>query len=109
MKLYGNKNNYVVGKLDDSNINNNNNLINNPSPLINSNNSIELNPLRNPYVQKEIAKVNGEQELTARIIGLTKAFYVCCGWCCCSDRQNVRDINNLYLGLEPNEIRIIRL
>ena len=103
MKLYGNKNNYVFGKLDDSNINNNNILINNPSPLINSNNSFELNPLRNPYVQKEIAKVNGEQELTTRIIGLTKTFYVCCGCCCCSNRQHVHAINNLYLGLEPNE------
>ena len=102
LKLYGNKNNYIFGKLDDSNINNNN-LIHNPSPLINSNNSFELNPLRNPYVQKEIAKVNGEQELTTRIIGLTKTFYVCCGCCCCSNRQHVRAINNLYLGLEPNE------
>ena len=36
-------------------------------------------------------------ELTTRISGLVKTFYSCCG------RRNVRAINKLYLGLEPNE------
>ena len=59
------------------------------------------NPLQNPYVQEEIRKVNdGEQELTTRIINLTKTFYPCCA---CCRKGKVRAINHLHLGLEPNE------
>jgi ABC-type multidrug transport system ATPase subunit len=78
-------------------------LINNPppsAPLINNRHSNILNPLDNPYVQKEIAKVNGTKELTTCIAGLKKTFFVCCK--CCGG-SHVRAINNLYLGLEPNE------
>ena len=58
-------------------------------------------PLQNPYVQHEINKVNSSQELTTRIIDLTKTFYPCC-FCCCKEGK-VRAINHLHLGLEPNE------
>ena len=71
-----------------------------PAPLINNRHSNILNPLDNPYVQKEIAKVNGTKELTTCIAGLKKTFFVCCK--CCGG-SHVRAINNLYLGLEPNE------
>ena len=58
------------------------------------------NPLLNPYVQSEMKKVSSQQELTTRIINLTKTFYPCCA--CCREGK-VRAINHLYLGLEPNE------
>ena len=35
-------------------------------------------PLQNPYVQSEIRKVNSQQDLTTRIINVTKTFYPCC-------------------------------
>ena len=44
----------------------------------------------------EINKLNSGKDLTTRIEGLIKTFFVCCG-------RNVRAINNLYLGLEQNE------
>ena len=67
------------------------------SPLINNNNiNINKNPLENPYVKKEFEKVNSNMELSTRITNLTKTFFFCCG-------KNVRAINNLNLGLEPNE------
>ena len=53
-------------------------------------------PLNNPYVKKEKEKVNSDKELTTKIKGIRKTFFNCCG-------KNVRAINNLYLGLEPNE------
>ena len=87
-------------------MNTNNNIINtnqskpvNPPPvsLINKQPSTIFNPLQNPYVQKEISKVNGTKELTTKIVNLTKTYISCCG------RRKVRAINSLYLGLEPNE------
>ena len=56
----------------------NNQLINQPQLIINQNPSNIKNPLSNPYVQKEVQKVNSNQELTTRIVGLTKTFYSCC-------------------------------
>ena len=74
--------------------------INTPMIINNQNNYSITNPLSNPYVQKEMNKVNNPPtELSTSIIGLTKTFYSCP---CCGGR-NVRAINNLYLGLEPNE------
>jgi ATP-binding cassette subfamily A (ABC1) protein 3 len=93
-------------------ISNNNNLI---SPLVekNPNNEIKKDdiiikgdgknkknsskdPLNNIYVQKEKEKVNNNKDLSTKISKLRKTFFVCCG-------KNVRAINDLYLGLEPNE------
>ena len=89
------------------NYNYNNNIINTNPPLMNYNYNYNMNnvlnttssrnPLQNPYVQQEMTKVNSTLELTTKIVGLTKTFFSCCG------RRNVRAINNLYLGLEPNE------
>ena len=71
---------------------------NTPQLIINNNPSSVMDPLSNPYVKKEIDKVkNSKKELSTKISGLDKTFYSCCG------RNNVRAINNLYLGLEPNE------
>ena len=53
-------------------------------------------PLKNIYVQKEIEKIKSDKDLSTKITGLKKTFFVCCG-------KNVRAINNLYLGLEVNE------
>ena len=131
LRLFGGKEDYVFGQMkisEDFEYNlsspllgqqaqqniqmqnpNNNNIINKPtqinnplppSPLINNRHSNILNPLDNPYVQKEMAKVNGTKELTTSIAGLKKTFFVCCK--CCGG-SHVRAINNLYLGLEPNE------
>ena len=131
LKLFGRKNDYVfsrtqmsedflaynnitaplLGQVHQQNINiqmnsNNNTIINtnqskpvNPPPfsLINKQPSTILNPLQNPYVQKEISKINGSKELTTKIVNLTKTYISCCG------KRKVRAINNLYLGLEPNE------
>ena len=68
-----------------------------PILLVNSVSSTIYDPLQNEYVQKEKEKVESDKELTTRISGLVKTFYSCCG------RRNVRAINKLYLGLEPNE------
>ena len=130
LRLYGGKENYTFGQMQISedfeyNLSSpllgsgfqqniqmqnpaNNNIINTsptqinnpPSLLINNPPSNALNPLENPYVQKEMAKVNGTKELTTCIVGLKKTFFVCCK--CCGG-SHVRAINNLYLGLEPNE------
>ena len=61
-------------------------------------NKIKLSkdPLTNIYVQKEKEKVEKDKDLSIKISGIKKTFFVCCG-------KNVRAINNLYLGLEPNE------
>ena len=78
------------------NYNDDNNIKNKMSfPSIN--NCYLSDPLNNPYVKKEIEKVNSDKLLTTRIVNLRKTFYSCCG------RRNIRAINNLYLGLEPNE------
>ena len=60
-----------------------------------------LNPFENPFVQREIKKVNNsKEELTTLIINVTKTFYPCCG---CCRKGKIRAINHLHLGLEPNE------
>ena len=122
LKIYGGENNYAFGKLEVSeefqtkmdspliannsplsinqteniNTSSQNQIYNPPTQIINLKPSNIENPLENPYVQKEIEKVNSDKELTTRICGLTKTFFPCCA-------KNVRAINNLYLGLEPNE------
>ena len=50
----------------------------------------------NPFVRNEIEKLQSQMGLTTRIEGLYKTFWQCC-------RRNVRVVNNLNLGLEPNE------
>ena len=85
---------------DESNpVNSNQTLSQNYPQIIKNNNPSSIyNPLNNPYVKKEMEKVNNNQkELSTKISGVVKTFYSCCG------RRNVRAINNLYLGLEPNE------
>ena len=77
------------------NVRNNNNNVNVNNGMRNQNISSQ-SPL-NYYVQKEIEKVKSSKELTTRILGLSKTFYTCCGC------KRVKAINNLYLGLEPNE------
>ena len=53
--------------------------------------------LDNPYIKKEKDKVMSKtKELTTKIKGIRKTFFNFCG-------KNVRAVNNLYLGLEPNE------
>ena len=126
LKLYGGKDNYTFGQVqepeklssplinkeqgdinsssilvnDQYSINQPSYNINTPMIINNQNNYSITNPLSNPYVQKEMNKVNNPPtELSTSIIGLTKTFYSCP---CCGGR-NVRAINNLYLGLEPNE------
>ena len=54
--------------------------------------------MTNPFIKNEIEKLNKDKLLTTKITGLRKTFFSC--FCC---GQNVRAINNLYLGLEPNE------
>ena len=83
------------------------NQIQNYSPIqqdLNINNynpgNFTVNPLFNPYVQSEIRKVNNQENLTTRIINVTKTFYPCCA---CCRKGKVRAINHLHLGLEPNE------
>ena len=84
----------VPNSITNDNLIRNDNINNVLFPL-NKNNS--SNPLGNPYVKREIEKVNNNKLLTTRIIGLRKTFFSFCA------RRNVRAINNLYLGLEPNE------
>ena len=82
-----------------SNTNNNNitfqnpipNLANQINPMINNNSSNV-----NPFVQAEINKIRTNPRLSTKIEGLYKTYFNCC-------KKNVRVVNNLYLGLEPNE------
>ena len=103
--VYGDAVNVPVNNNMDQPFNYNNNIINtnqnqnnqimNPPNMINNNSNKD--PLSNPYVQKEIEKLNTEKKtFSTRITSLTKTFFPCC-------KPNVRAINNLYLGLEPNE------
>ena len=50
----------------------------------------------NPFINAELDKMNSRKDLTTRIEGLKKTFWLCC-------KKNVRAIDNLYLGLEANE------
>ena len=98
---------------DDTESNNLIKINNNQSEINNNKRDLEFNfneeklsgnPLENPFVQKEISKVNdGEEELSTRIINVTKTFYPSCFCCCCCKKGKVRAINHLHLGLEPNE------
>ena len=65
---------------------------------ISNNNLINRNNTINDCIQREINKINNDDEnkLTTKIIGLKKTYWLCC-------HKNVRAINNLYLGLENNE------
>ena len=101
-------NNITEPILENNDINNNNNNINNKKKkkrvynIDLSDEEIERrknlkDPLNNIYVKKEKEKVNNDnKELTTKIKGIRKTFFYCC-------EKNVRAINNLYLGLEPNE------
>ena len=91
-------NNNLISSLvsnEEKNINENSNNI-----IIRSDTKDKIHDLKNPanniYVQKEKEKLKSDRELSTKISGLRKTFFVCCG-------KNVRAINNLYLGLEPNE------
>ena len=61
---------------------------------IQQNNGLDEN--LNPFVRYEKEKINNQPGLTTKIEGLYKTFFNCCS-------RNVRVVNNLYLGLEPNE------
>ena len=63
-----------------------------------ANNNFSGDSMTNPFIKNEIEKLNNDKLLTTKITGLRKTFFSC--FCC---GQNVRAINNLYLGLEPNE------
>ena len=47
-------------------------------------------------MKNEEEKVRLRNDLTTKLVGLRKTFWVSC-------RQKIRAINNLYLGLEANE------
>ena len=94
-EFISNNNSLITSLVDNNNKDNNNNNI-----IIKSDSKDKINstkdPLNNIYVQKEIEKIKSNKDLTTKISKLRKTFFVCCG-------KNVRAINNLYLGLEPNE------
>ena len=101
-----NNNNYNINNNNNININNNqnNNLSNQIDQInnvyrnyhLNNNNYINNQNDNNPFVTEEINKLNSQQNLTTRVEGLYKTFFYCC-------KKNVRVVNNLNLGLEPNE------
>ena len=72
---------------------------NNQLPVLNANEPMLANQPQQQvnYNQLEQEKISQKRkDLTTMIIGLKKTFFVCCG-------RNVRAVNRLYLGLEPNE------
>ena len=75
------------------------NSINARSDSINNNlnNDNNTNNINN-CIQNEINKINNDNEnkLTTKIIALKKTYWQCC-------KKDIKDINNLYLGLENNE------
>ena len=77
----------------------NNNLLDEPI-LIDNDKHNDINDINeisnNKFINEQIKKVNNNIQLTTKISGLTKTFYFCC-------KKNLRTVNNLYLGLEPNE------
>ena len=84
----------LIGKTEkNKNDNSNNNKIKNDSK---NKISTSKDTPDNKYVQNEKEKLKSDKDLSTKISGLRKTFFVCCG-------KNVRAINNLYLGLEPNE------
>ena len=70
--------------------------INNEKYSENNDNYININPLNNPYIINEIEKAKENGNLSTKIEGLNKTYWLCYG-------KNVKAINNLYLSLEPNE------
>ena len=65
----------------------------------NSNNNINVSNngnSDNPFIKEEMEKLKTQNNLSTKIEGLYKTFFPCCG-------KNVRVVNTLYLGLEPNE------
>ena len=114
-QIFGSNNNNIdnINTNSDSKLVINNSFNNMSQPLLdNINNSMNNNIDNDLALQdsnithkerKEISYINQEKEnlstkkdLTIRIEGLQKTFFFCC-------KKNVRIINNLYLGLEPNE------
>ena len=131
--IYGNNFDSMNIPINDNiNTNQNNNIINEQNnnlnindnvnqPLLNNNNINSINDERyssvdniinnfnypetnrtynvrtgNPYINLEKEKLNTRKDLTTRIEGLKKTFWFCC-------KKNLRAINNLFIGLEPNE------
>ena len=95
----------LLGNINTSNnsINNNNNNINIDSidnaiyDMALPETNVTFNVRKgNPYVNQEKDKLNSRNDLTTRIEGLRKTFWFCC-------KKNVRAVNNVFLGLEPNE------
>ena len=101
-----NQNNNIHNNINNNNPNNLNNQINQINQIyhvyrnnqaennIQQNNGLDEN--LNPFVRYEKEKINNQPGLTTKIEGLYKTFFNCCS-------RNVRVVNNLYLGLEPNE------
>ena len=83
--------NNINNNIDSENILNQNNQINDYNNNLNS----QENSM-NPFAQEEINRIGTNPNLTTKIEGLCKTYFYCC-------KRNVRVVNNLYLGLEPNE------
>ena len=60
------------------------------------NEKILNNKSGNEYINIEKEKINTSQNLTTKIVNLSKTFFNCCS-------KNNRAVRNLYLGLESNE------
>ena len=71
-------------------------MYNNRVNLSNLNHNVRDGDVSNQFIREEREKINNRPGLTTKIEGLYKTFYGCCS-------KNVRVVNNLYLGLEPNE------
>ena len=96
-----NINNNQNDQINQINLNNQINQINNMyqnynNAINNVQNAGQNNEEVNPFVRNEIERLRSQMGLTTRIEGLYKTFWYCC-------RKNVRVVNNLNLGLEPNE------
>ena len=85
-----NNNQYQIVQTNNQYLPNNNNI----NARVNVNNRVNND---NPFVKEEIEKIKTQNNLSTKIEGLYKTFFPCC----CG--KNVRVVNNLYLGLEPNE------
>ena len=84
-----------------SNISNNNNINNNMNDINQINNNALQNNREdiennNTFVINEIQKLHSQMNLTTKIEGLYKTYFVC-------GKKNVRVLSNINLGLEPNE------
>ena len=96
-----NNQNYQINQINNINNNSNNqnyqiNQINNQFNYADLDNN-QLDAInQNQFVAAEIRKIKTNPNLSTKIEGLYKTFFNCC-------KKNVRVVNNLYLGLEPNE------